>query len=100
MLQHLRHRLRQALYDAEAKGADTSLAQDRYIRRSVRQKASGGPLIGRAQYAQYKRAQGEKPPTVEELLALARRNPDTLYLEWSVSMTNSVFCSPSRLLRM
>lgn len=37
-----------------------------------------------AKYPAYSRLQGAQPPTAEDLASLARRQPDTLFLEWAV----------------
>jgi CHAT domain-containing protein/Tfp pilus assembly protein PilF len=37
-----------------------------------------------ARYPEYRRLQGYSPPSYRQMLALARRHPDTLYLEWAV----------------
>ncbi len=41
-------------------------------------------LLARPEYADYRRLQGTKPPTFAELVTLAQRHPDTLYLEWAI----------------
>ena len=43
-----------------------------------------------ARHPEYARLSGQKPPTPESLLALARRNPKTLYLEWDVMDDSTV----------
>ncbi len=42
-----------------------------------------------AKYPAYSRLQGAQPPTAEDLTSLARRQPDTLFLEWAVVDENT-----------
>ncbi len=37
-----------------------------------------------ARYPRYRSLQGQQPPTPDNLRTLARRHPDTLYLEWAI----------------
>jgi CHAT domain-containing protein/Tfp pilus assembly protein PilF len=37
-----------------------------------------------ARYPVYRQVRGQQPPTPQQLAALARRNPDTLFLEWVI----------------